>query len=350
MRDNFFTSGTIHQKPWIVPARPKVTIAIGIISKHRRFPEDKGQIVFASDSQTTYPGGQKRLDAQKINVVNFANAQIMVAQSGSAELADAAIDILQRKAEAITVESTDTISQAVKSAVLEVRNHLKEINQGCGFTDDSWKKFFMGDNAFNLLWGYFFKGNPYLYSINIDWCFPVPVKNNFKAIGCGAPLGEYLLREYGDASPDFEFSDVIATAVIEKVIENVEGCGRPSWVGIVRHVGDSTAASDFDSYKKGDIIPAEKTCEAFICRRQLTDAISVELARHDKKTKSKDGKRLLSVIYSICKKFGAMVYTEPHDNPGGGAFRMSAYFKSKEEEEKGLKKLMVRDRPKPQQK
>ena len=177
MSDKSDKSAIIHSKPWKQPARPKVTVAIGIISKHKRHPESKGgQIVLASDSQTTYPGGQKRLDAKKINVVRFADSKALVAQAGSAELADKAIEILHRKAKDIKIEDIETVPKLVESAVRDVRNYLVSLNQGCNFTDDGWKRFFRDENFFTLLFGYYFNEEPHVCKVDIDWCLSIPIK------------------------------------------------------------------------------------------------------------------------------------------------------------------------------
>ena len=300
----------------------------------------------ASDSQTTYPGGQKRLDARKICVVKFANAKILVAQAGSADLADKAIENLQRIAKNIKVEDAETIPKTVKSAVREIRNYLVELNSGCNFSDDAWKRYFRDDNAFTLLFGYYFQGNPYLYTIDIDWCMEIPVKNKFKAIGNGAALGEFLLKEYGEASPDFEYGDIIATDVVEKVIENVEGCGSPSWFGIIEPAEISIADSDFGKYKKGDIISDEK-CDAFICQRKTTDAIAGELKRQENAFKSKTSKHIHDTLASLCKKIGALEYTDARDPDGDGAFRMFGHWKNEKDMNRSMEKLSASGQNRP---
>ncbi len=340
MRDNSNGLAIIRSKPWKLPARPKVTIAIGIISKHKRHPEHKGgQIVLASDSQTTYPTGQKRLDAQKISVVRFADSKILIAQAGSAELADKAIEILKRKAKDIKIEDVETVPKAVQGAVREVRDYLIEINKGCNFTDDGWKRFFRDENGFNLLFGYYFEAQPYLCTVDIDWCLSLPVKGSFKAIGSGATLGEFLLKKYNDAQPDFEYSDVIATAVVEKVIQNVDGCGSPTWVGIARYSEESIAEGlEQYGYKDGTVLPKSTKCDAFVCRRQLTDAIAVELHQQEKISEPKKTKQLRSTLTSLCKKVGMLVYTDPGDPDGNGSARFFGEWNSEKAMTRSIKR------------
>jgi 20S proteasome alpha/beta subunit len=209
--------------------KPKVTIAIGLISRHKGRPP---HMIFASDSQTTY-GAAKSLDAQKISIVDFADAQVLVAQAGLADLADAAIEIIRKKAKDVPLENEETVSKTVQESVRELRNHFIELNKGCNFTEDGWKSFFRDENTFTLLFGYYFERKPFLYTIDPDWCRPIPIKHPYKAIGIGRDYAEILLREYVQIDPGFEYAQIIATAVVEKTIDNVDGCGRPTWMGVV---------------------------------------------------------------------------------------------------------------------
>ncbi len=54
-----------------------------------------------------------------------------------------------------------------------------------------------------------------MFTVDIDMCMAIPVKTAYIAIGGGKNMGEFLLREYAQAVPDFEFGDVIAAAVVE---------------------------------------------------------------------------------------------------------------------------------------
>lgn len=130
--------------------KSKVTIAIGLISSPKGRP---AQMIFASDSQTTY-GAAKSLDAQKISIVDFADAQILVTQAGLSELADTTIEILRKKAKGVPVKNEETVPKTVQASVRELRSHFIDINEGCNFTDDSWNVLFRDENEFTLLFGY----------------------------------------------------------------------------------------------------------------------------------------------------------------------------------------------------
>ena len=76
-----------------------MTVAIGLICRkeaHQALASSK--IFLACDSQTTR-GGTKSLDAQKINAISFPHYEVFVAQAGSAELTDKAIEVVKGKAQ-----------------------------------------------------------------------------------------------------------------------------------------------------------------------------------------------------------------------------------------------------------
>jgi hypothetical protein len=116
----------------------------------------------------------------------------------------------------------------------------------------------------------------------------------------------------------------------------VKGCGGLSWVGIVHPVSDSIAAG-MPGYKDGDIVPASKKCDAFICRRQSTDAIVQELTAQEMNLLPSKKNQLLDTLHSLCKKIGLVVYTDPNDPDGDGSFRSFALWKSSEEMKLGMK-------------
>lgn len=218
--------------PKLRKINPKVTIAIGIISKSQHGAMNRPTIFLACDSQTTGPGAAKSLDAQKLRTVEFANAEILVAHAGICDLAESVIEIMQRKAKNTTLESEETVTRVAQKSICEVRDHLIAINKECNFSEDAWKRFFRDENQLVLLLGFYFDRKPYLYTIDNDFCLPIRATKPYKAIGIGGPMGEMFLREKNQADPGFEFGWQISISVIEKVIENMDGCGRPTWVAM----------------------------------------------------------------------------------------------------------------------
>jgi hypothetical protein len=163
---------------------------------------------------------------------------ILVAQAGSAGLGDKAVEIMRRKSKGRNVENDQTVPDIAADALKEIRNHLKAVNQGIISSDDGWKRFFLEDNYVELMVGYFYNKIPYLFTIDIDWALPIPVNHQYKGIGIGGTMAEFFLREYGQSDPGFDLAYPISVSVIEKVVDNVDGCGRPAWVGILWNLQD----------------------------------------------------------------------------------------------------------------
>ncbi len=91
---------------------PKVTIAIGFIGRPKhKHPKlmwgDLPIIIMASDSQSTH-GSVKRVNPNKISVIDFSNGQILVAQARSVVLGDKFIEIMRKKADGKTLDDCET--------------------------------------------------------------------------------------------------------------------------------------------------------------------------------------------------------------------------------------------------
>jgi hypothetical protein len=205
-----------------------MTIAIGLISRN---VGPNPAILMATDSQITRETS-KRLDSKKIRVIEFSNGHVLVAQAGPDALSNRAIDIFSKKAKGKPITEVETPARLIEESVRELRKHLIDVNQACNFSDDAWRRYFK-ENNFELIVGYFFNRAPCLYTVDIDWCLPTLVRGSYTAIGVGRDLGEFLLGEYRHLDPGFENAWPIAVSVVEKVIDNVNGCDRPTRVGIV---------------------------------------------------------------------------------------------------------------------
>jgi hypothetical protein len=276
--------------------RPKVTIAIGLISGSQHGANFLRPTIFlASDSQTTR-GATKSLDTQKISIVSFPEYEILIAQAGSAELADKTIEVLRGKANGTRVENMETILRTIQDSIREIRSHLTSINQDCGFSADDWKRFFIEDNYFQLLVAFYYDRKPHLYTVDINWCLAIPAKSNYCAIGIGKDMGEFLIREHLLADPDLALAFSISVSVIEKTIDNVDGCGRPVWVGMSFPMPESMIAS----YKHTDR-PYEKSMASLV-NREVIDLMGPELKDLESKSATRRIDELRQIHESVSKK------------------------------------------------
>lgn len=315
--------------PFKPSARPKVTIAIGIISRHKRHESDGGEIILAGESQTTYDDGTKDLSTQKISIIKFLNGRILMVHSGFVRPAVLAIKTIQEKAGTTTITDWKTVKNVIEESMREVR---KSLIAGWDFSDDRLKTYLQLDQHFEFLVAFYCDGDPFLLHVDIYGCTACPAGNgDYAAIGVGSDLAKYLIKEFQQADPDFEFVDVIATAVIEKVKANVKDCDGATWVGFAYPDSDVFAEDGWPRYKKGDLVKARK-CGAFICRRQLTDALALELKEQEKNLLPKKNEQISDTLYALCKKIGVLVYTNFDDGGDGDAgVRISAWSRSEDE-------------------
>jgi hypothetical protein len=56
---------------------------------------------------------------------------------------------------------------------------------------------------------------------------------DYAATGIGEELALFLIREYKESDPQMEHLDAAAIMIIEKVADNIEGCGGPTWLGML---------------------------------------------------------------------------------------------------------------------
>jgi len=281
------------------PKGPKVTIAIGLIRRYRKTPPKQSEgftelpaIWMASDSQATY-GSTKRENPNKINSIEFTNGAILVAQADSVEIGDSVIEKLRQKARQTEMDSPESAIKTVRAALLEVRTELLEWNKGCVI---DLEKFFWTEHRLNLLVGYYFNQQPYLYKMDIYRGIPTPV-NSFEAIGGGESLGYFLLKEYSKSDPDFSNAMPIAISVVDKVIDNVDGVGRPIWVNNVYPIPgplliekDGKKATNFQCFT-GSLPPED------------SELVVQELKKSDARLSSIQQNHIISVMRRASKKF-----------------------------------------------
>src|SRR5579859_1954949 len=191
-----------HRKPQA--GRPTVTICIGMICRHKKHPADIGKIVLATDSQTTYVSGPKNLSAKKINIVQFANGDVLTAQSGKARQAALAVETFQSKAKSEKITDFESVKSCLEESMREVRKSLLE---GWGFTEERARTYLQLEADCEFLVAFHCAGKLHLCHIDNYYCTLCPTENHYSAIGVGSDLASYLLGEMNESDPEFEYSD-----------------------------------------------------------------------------------------------------------------------------------------------
>jgi 20S proteasome alpha/beta subunit len=200
-----------------------VTIIIGI--------KCKDSIVVASDSQTTSEGS-KRIDTEKISILELADARVLVGQAGNSGCSGRALDILTEMARGVNLNDYRTVADMAWKAMRKVKDELREQNGGCDMEqlrDMIWKNEWQS----YLLLAHFFKGDPYIFIVDLATGRADKENSHFAAIGSGANLGSYLLTEHTTPGMDASFASAIAVYVVETVIKHDAFCGGQTRVGVI---------------------------------------------------------------------------------------------------------------------
>jgi 20S proteasome alpha/beta subunit len=224
--ENSLVTPVLAYNPWrkLKPKKKPVSLIVGIICKDG--------IVLAADSQTT-KGVAKQLGTNKISVAEFGNGHALMAESGSADLSNTAIEIFQRKAKGVKMEDESTVAKIAEESVREVvKGITAHLNPN---SPDSERQSFLFEevNYFELMVAYYFEGRPRLYKLNPAWCIPVPASSYFMTSGIAGDLVNYILLKHTKPGMDSKFAAVIAVKTILDAIDNIEGCGEPARVASI---------------------------------------------------------------------------------------------------------------------
>jgi 20S proteasome alpha/beta subunit len=224
--------------------KPIVTIIIGIICKN--------SIVLASDSQTTY-GTIQRLDTPKISTLDFANVEVLIAQSGNVTLSARAVEILTELSAGKKLDDYRAVADMAQKALRKVKDELREQNFDCG-SEELHKHIHQNGLNFELMIAHFYNGKPYIYTIDFAVGIATKSSHPFIAIGCGSGLATYILSWFGiGKSMPTNHGMIAALYTIEEVKKVDPYCGGKTRVAILapggiqpgKNVKDGMTSSDF---------------------------------------------------------------------------------------------------------
>jgi 20S proteasome alpha/beta subunit len=201
-----------------------MTIIVGLICKDA--------IVVASDGQNTN-GLLKRLDAKKISFIRGADGYALVAESGSSELSQRAVEILKSKATGKPITDYRTLADLAEEAVKEVRAVMISNYASTHFSIEEFQRYLRDNWAFSLMLAYYCDNKPYIFTIDNIGQFANKCSQHYSAMGCGGDLGMYLLSEF--AAPQQGYATGLTTSVyvVEKVKQNINGCDGMVQIGMI---------------------------------------------------------------------------------------------------------------------
>lgn len=87
--------------------------------------------------------------------------------------------------------------------------------------------------GYSLMVASYFSHKPYLQTFDFEPGTTTSVKSHYQAIGCGAPLANYLLSELAVKGMDTKHGKAVAVFVVEKTIQHVAFCDRPTKLSII---------------------------------------------------------------------------------------------------------------------
>ena len=219
----------MRQSPSANKPKQPMTIIAGLIA------EDS--IILASDSQTTY-GVPKDLQAKKVHIVSFKNADVLVGISGSAELANCVIERFQGKAENVEITDQFTVQELIQSCVRYVMDDIRAAQGRAYFEPRALNDYIQEKWKFEIVVGHYVWKKPIFHIINSDLCAANKQTSDWAASGVGADVGGFLLREY--SNPKMAYFGAVTTAIyiVDKVTKYVAGCGGLTQVGALKMSAD----------------------------------------------------------------------------------------------------------------
>lgn len=249
--------------------RPRVTIAIGMISKRA----SGNQIVLAADSQTTWEGSAKSLNANKIERIRFLDGDVLLVHAGMTDLAARFGYEMQERAAKIPLEERDTAPRLMQEVMRWLRNELTAAPPESPLTEKE-----KGDryrqNPLCFILGYYFERKPYLAKVDIETAVWTPITSCCEAIGCGDYLARFLMHEYRQADSDFEYAYQAAVHVIDNVIAHADGCGPPIKVGLLSSASEAVLKQQAEIAKRtlpGKVISPVRKAIGHIMPQQEID-------------------------------------------------------------------------------
>lgn len=266
-------------------------IGIGLICKDA--------IIVASDSQTTR-GAVKDLHAQKISIVDFADGRIVIAQAGVADLSEGTIRTISQKAACKTLTPV-MVKDIVVESIREVRRHFWDLDHLERLSDEQVRAYY-DQKDFTLLIGFYHERKPHLFTVDLSWCYPVEVRRHHTTIGIGAYLADYLISEYLPNKVEFSDGYPLAIYAVEKVIDNVDGCGHPTWAGFTFPVPEVEINLRKEAISKGKTNRRLFYSDAVILSRQEVDLVVSELKQAEALTRERQIEYIREIMRNVSKK------------------------------------------------
>jgi 20S proteasome alpha/beta subunit len=187
-----------------IPLRQKrktpVTLIIGI--------KCKDAVVLASDSQITY-GNAKRTDGVKMTTVYLDPYRpVLLAEAGDISVSSRYAGIFGALAAGKKTETVEGLRSIAQEAMYLLRTEIRSSHFQC--TTEELDEIFRKQGVeCAIMLGFYLQGKPHIVTVDLRAPLAVISKFYYEAIGCGAPLGQYLLSEHTQPLMDRDIASVI---------------------------------------------------------------------------------------------------------------------------------------------
>lgn len=205
---------------WLKKPTP-MTVAIG-------FKCSDG-ILLATDRQYsgTTSNSSKRLDAEKITIIDFDNGYALVAESGGVALSRNFVETFRRMAETKVIADRYSVSDTAEAAMFETKRSFAAT---LGLTLPQLDEKFRNEGlSAECIVASIFNDEKLLFTISSGMPKKSEVKEQFIAVGSGCMLAEHILGMYHNPDAEMYPGSVLAAHVIEVIKEQDAYCGgRPN--------------------------------------------------------------------------------------------------------------------------
>lgn len=165
-----------------IKLKSPVTIVIGL--------ECIDGILVVCDSRTTDPSGVVHDDAQKLNVIYFNDHNSgIIAESGNDALSSKAVEMIKTLAAGRKLDDYRSLAECAEEAVANLKDQIR--NQYKGSAEELQKHF--ESYAFELLIAHYWRGKPFIFTLDFVLGFATLKKRKYVSIGCGWQLADFLI-------------------------------------------------------------------------------------------------------------------------------------------------------------
>lgn len=211
----------LQKKPEIRKQKP-VTLIVGIICKDG--------IVMASDSQTTSPT-MKSLDTVKMSEFRHQSDRALIAGAGAVLSSAKAIEHFMRLAPSAGIDGT-SLPEVASVAIKKTRDEFRHQQFDC--SSEEFQDFLKREELGCELMLAHYEGGLTIDTVKLSMGIPYKCKSFWEAIGTGADVGSYLLKDLCTPDMECKIASVIAVHIIEAVKSHDPFCGGAVQLGILK--------------------------------------------------------------------------------------------------------------------